>query len=125
MASTSPNMFVVPTIDRDEGGPAYLDGAFNVGEGKYHVDWLMRDRAERMCSFHWDSEANLPPKDKQMNLDIAAGNGAGARLGGFQTGAAHPAGAEAGAPERQADGEFRPPGCQASPWPLVARSYLA
>ena len=65
--------FQVPTIDRDEGGPAYLDGAFTVGEGKYHVDWLMRDRAERMCSFHWDSEANLPPKDKQMTLDIAAG----------------------------------------------------
>jgi hypothetical protein len=63
----------VPAIDNDEGGPAYLDGAFNVGEGKYHVDWLMRDRAERMCSFHWDSEATLPPRDKQMALDIAAG----------------------------------------------------
>lgn len=66
--------FQVPSIDRDEGGPAYLDGAFNVGEGKYHVDLLMRDRAERMCSFHWDSEAALPPKDKQMALDIPAGN---------------------------------------------------
>ena len=33
----------------------------------------MRDRAERMCSFHWDSEASLPAKDKQMALDIAAG----------------------------------------------------
>jgi hypothetical protein len=65
--------FQVPAIDRDEGGPAYLNGAFNVGEGKYHIDWLMRDRAERMCSFHWDSEANLPAKDKQMTLDIAAG----------------------------------------------------
>jgi hypothetical protein len=65
--------FQVPTIDRDEGGPAYLDGSFLVGEGKYHIDWLMRDRAERMCSFHWDSEASLPAKDKQMTLDIAAG----------------------------------------------------
>ena len=64
--------FQVPAIDHDEGGPAYLDGSFNVGEGKYHVDWLMRDRSERMCSFHWDSEASLPPKDKQMTLDIAA-----------------------------------------------------
>ena len=63
----------VPAIDSDEGGPAYLEGAFNVGEGKYHVDWLMRDRAERMCSFHWDSEATLPPRDKQMALDIPAG----------------------------------------------------
>jgi hypothetical protein len=65
--------FQVPAIDRDEGGPAYLDGGFVVGEGKYHVDWLMRDRAERMCSFHWDAEAVLPSKDKQMALDIPAG----------------------------------------------------
>jgi hypothetical protein len=63
----------VPAIDHDEGGPAYLEGSFNVGEGKYHVDWLMRDRSERMCSFHWDADATLPAKDKQMTLDIAAG----------------------------------------------------
>jgi hypothetical protein len=35
------------------------------------VDWLMRDRAERVCSFYWDIEASLPVKDKQMALDIA------------------------------------------------------
>src|SRR5664279_431265 len=64
----------VPAIDHDEGGPAFLDGSFNVGEGKYHVDWLMRDRAERMCSFHWDADASLPARDKQMTLDIAAGS---------------------------------------------------
>jgi hypothetical protein len=60
----------VPAIEEDEKGPAYLAGEFDVGEGKYHVDWLMRDRAERVCSFHWDSEANLPAKDKQMALNI-------------------------------------------------------
>ncbi len=60
----------VPAIDEDEKGPAYLQGEFEVGEGKYHVDWLMRDRAERVCSFHWDSEASLPAKDKQMALNI-------------------------------------------------------
>jgi len=62
----------VPSIDNDENGLAYLQGTFNVGEGKYHIDWLMRDRAERMCSFHWDSEASLAAKDKPMVLDIAA-----------------------------------------------------
>lgn len=60
----------VPSIDDDERGPAFLQGEFNVGEGKYHVDWLMRDRSERICSFHWDSEATLPQKDKQIALDI-------------------------------------------------------
>lgn len=62
----------VPSLDEDEKGSAYLQGEFNVGEGKYHVDWLMRDRSERICSFHWDSEASLPPKDKPMPLDIEA-----------------------------------------------------
>jgi hypothetical protein len=61
----------VPAIEPDAGGNAQLNGTFDVGEGKYHVDWLMRDRAERVCSFNWDAEANLPAKDKQMALDIA------------------------------------------------------
>jgi hypothetical protein len=62
----------VPAIEADERGPAYLQGEVEVGEGKYHVDWLMRDRSERVCSFHWDSEASLPAKDKQMVLNIQA-----------------------------------------------------
>jgi hypothetical protein len=61
----------VPAIEEDAGGPAYLNGNFDVGEGKYHIDWLMRDRAERICSFYWDVEAVLPAKDKQMALDIS------------------------------------------------------
>jgi hypothetical protein len=65
--------FTVPAIDDDDRGPAFLQGAFDLGEGKYHVDWLMRDRTDRVCSFHWDSEASLPPKDRPMALDIAAG----------------------------------------------------
>jgi hypothetical protein len=62
----------VPMIDADAGGNAVLSGAFDVGEGKYHVDWLMRDRSERVCSFNWDSDASLPSKDKQIALDIPA-----------------------------------------------------
>lgn len=61
----------VPPIGKDEKGPAFLQGLFDVGEGKYHVDWLLRDRSERVCSSHWDAEAVLPGKDKQMALDIA------------------------------------------------------
>jgi hypothetical protein len=61
----------VPPIEEEASGSAYLQGMFDVGEGKYHVDWLMRDRAERFCSFYWDTEAILAPKDKQLNLDLA------------------------------------------------------
>jgi len=60
----------VPSIDDNAHGDAYLQGSFDVGEGKYHVDWLMRDRTERICSSYWDIEASLPPKDKQIALDI-------------------------------------------------------
>ena len=63
----------VPPIEEDAKGDAYLQGAFETGEGKYHVDWLMRDRSERVCSFFWDTEAALPAKDKQLALEIQPG----------------------------------------------------
>jgi len=61
----------VPAIEENAKGSAYLEGAFDVGEGTYHVDFLMRDRSERVCSFFWDAEAELPPKDKQLLLMMA------------------------------------------------------
>lgn len=60
----------VPEIDADARGEAQLQGGFDVGEGSYHVDWLMRDRSERVCSGYWDVEASLPQRDKQMSLMI-------------------------------------------------------
>jgi hypothetical protein len=63
----------VPAIEEDAKGNAYLQGAFDVGEGEYHVDFLMRDRSERVCSFYWDTEAELPAKDKQLELMVAPG----------------------------------------------------
>lgn len=58
----------VPAIEEDAKGEAYLQGAFDIGEGRYHVDWLMRDRAERVCSSSWDLDVALPAKDKQIGL---------------------------------------------------------
>ena len=59
----------VPSIEENAKGDAYLQGMFDLGEGKYHVDWLIRDRTERVCSSFWDIEAELP----------AQGQGHGAR----------------------------------------------
>lgn len=64
----------VPAIEEDAKGNAYLQGSFDLGEGNYHVDFLMRDRSERVCSFYWDSQAELAPKDKQLVLMMAPGN---------------------------------------------------
>ena len=63
--------FHVPSVSDTAKGDAVLDGGFDVGEGTYHVDWLMRDRAERICSSNWDITAALSPKDKPITLFIA------------------------------------------------------
>jgi len=61
----------VPPIEENAKGDAYLQGNFDVGEGKYHVDWLMRDRTERVCANNWDVEAALSSRDKGLALHIA------------------------------------------------------
>ncbi len=44
----------VPTIEEGAEGDATLPGRYRLGPGKYRVDWLMRDRAERVCSSSWE-----------------------------------------------------------------------
>lgn len=63
--------FHVPTIEETAKGDALLQGVVDLGEGNYHVDWLMRDRAERICSSNWEVTASLSAKDKPITLFIA------------------------------------------------------
>lgn len=63
----------VPAIEPDAKGEAYLQGAFDLGEGRYHVDWLMRDRRERFCSYYWDALAELSPRDKDVAVTLPPG----------------------------------------------------
>jgi hypothetical protein len=63
----------VPKLPDDAKGDAVLGGLFDLGEGKYHVDLLMKDRSERVCSFYWDAEAVLADRDKEIRPAIAAG----------------------------------------------------
>ncbi len=69
-----PSYFVqrvqVPDIAEDAKGEVYIQGSFDMGEGKYHVDWLMRDRAERVCSDYWDVEASLSKRERDVALMI-------------------------------------------------------
>ena len=60
--------YTVPDIDEYSKGDAWLQGSFDVGEGDYHVDWMMRDRMERVCSSNWDVTAALSPKDEGVKL---------------------------------------------------------
>ncbi|MFL6446965.1 MAG: acetyltransferase [Bryobacteraceae bacterium] len=60
--------FRIPTVEDEAKGDASLQGTIDVGPGKYRVDWLMRDKLERVCSSGWDVEASLSPKDKSIPL---------------------------------------------------------
>jgi len=85
--SASPVYFsqriVVPPIDEGARGNAYLEGGFDVGAGKYKVEWLMRDRGGKVCSSFWDFEAKLSGKDARINLNIAPGEVRQTRLEQF------------------------------------------
>jgi hypothetical protein len=65
--------FNVPPIEDDARGDALLQGSFDLGEGKYQVDWLMRDRSERVCSSFWEAEAALTSKDKGVAVTLEKG----------------------------------------------------
>jgi hypothetical protein len=75
--SGEPKYFIerysVPAIEDDASGDALLQGAIDLGEGSYHVDWMMRDRSQSVCSTNWDMEAVLSGKDREMKLDLPAG----------------------------------------------------
>jgi hypothetical protein len=61
--------FTVPKIDEGAKGDTSLPGQYTLGPGRYRVDWLMRDRAERVCSAHWQIETS--PTDEFEELAAA------------------------------------------------------
>lgn len=63
----------VPSIEEDAKGDSFFQGGFDLGEGKFKVEWLMRDRTERVCASTWEVESTLPGKDKQVALELARG----------------------------------------------------
>jgi hypothetical protein len=76
--------FTLPPIEEDAQGEASLSGSFDAGEGKYHVDWLMRDRAGHLCSAHWDLQSDLSGRDREVGMVLPPGRieGSGSELFG-------------------------------------------
>ena len=52
----------IPQAEGVRKGQIEVGGAFGLGEGKYRVDWLVRDQTGRVCSSHWEVEAALPKR---------------------------------------------------------------
>ncbi len=45
--------YTVPPIEEGKSGDVTVVGRYKLGPGRYQVDWLMRDGAERVCSTRW------------------------------------------------------------------------
>jgi hypothetical protein len=65
--------FQVPAIAGQTEGDAQLGGSFDVGLGRYRVDWLLRDSRGRVCSSHWILNARLSGKDREVTPAIGPG----------------------------------------------------
>jgi hypothetical protein len=46
--------YAIPGVPPGNKGEVMLAGGFDLGPGRYRVDWIMRDARERVCSSHWD-----------------------------------------------------------------------
>jgi hypothetical protein len=73
----------VPALNDPGRGVASIEGWFDLGEGDYHVDWLMRDDTGRVCAANWEVEASRRAKDKGLALDLPAGGAAVSERDGF------------------------------------------
>ena len=56
----------IPPIEEGTKGEGTFHGNFTLGEGKYHVDWLMRNQQGHICSTSWDLETKVNPKEAQL-----------------------------------------------------------
>ena len=68
--------FSVPPIEEDAKGEASLPGGYTLGPGRYKIDWLMRDRAERVCSSHWEMDARLDASNLDLPLTMPSNSAA-------------------------------------------------
>jgi hypothetical protein len=50
-----------------------FQGLFRLGEGRYHVDWMMRDNEDHVCANSWDIEAKLSSKEAPLRAWTGTG----------------------------------------------------
>ena len=63
--------WAVPALPDDARGRGELQGTFLLGEGKYHVDWMVRDASGRVCSARWQIRAEPQGRYQQMVPGLA------------------------------------------------------
>jgi hypothetical protein len=63
---------VVMRVTPGAKGDGVLSGGFDLGLGRYQVDWMMRDVHGRVCSSHWELEAKLRGGQRDLPLTLDA-----------------------------------------------------
>jgi len=63
--------FSIPDVPPGAKGDGVLSGGFDLGLGRYQVDWMMRDGRGRVCSSHWELEAKLRGGQQDLPLTLA------------------------------------------------------
>jgi hypothetical protein len=73
----APTYFVqritVPHVPSKAKGEGQVTGGFELGYGRYQVDWMMRDASKRVCSSHWKLEAKPARRLRNVPLTLARG----------------------------------------------------
>lgn len=62
---------LVPKLPGETKGTGEFGSEFDVGPGRYQVDWAMRDGAGRACSAHWEVEAKLGFRERNVPLTLS------------------------------------------------------
>ena len=62
----------VPSIPEGAEGESSLAGLFDLGEGKYDIDWLVRDAHGNRCTDFWDLDADLSRGQDDVEMEIPA-----------------------------------------------------
>lgn len=62
--------FAIPHIPPGNKGEVMLASGFDLGPGRYRIDWIMRDARERICSSHWDLEARTGLDKQDLPLTL-------------------------------------------------------
>ena len=66
------DFITVPPIGADVKGEGQVQGRFDVGPGRYKVDWLVRNIAEHVCAAHWEIEAKPEGDLDGLRMALAA-----------------------------------------------------
>src|SRR5260370_386334 len=64
------NRFAIPISPPGSKGEVLASGGFDLGPGRYRVDWIMSDARERVCSAHWNLDARLGSGKEDLPLTL-------------------------------------------------------